>query len=119
MSLKDKILERFEREREKTSEDVQWALEQDPKTASKVLKFLRSSLAVKLGVFLGIVGAIYFTVTSLSTNQLLALGYVLVGVGVAKVSDYGYSDWESYIAVTLWLPIVLYSFLPDRVRIEK
>jgi hypothetical protein len=119
MSLKDKLFERLEEEREKTGEDVQWALEQDPETANKVLKFLRSSLPVKIGVFLAVIGAVYLTVTSLSTNQLLGLGYILVGLGVAKVSEYSWSDWESYVAIVAWLPIVLYSFLPDRVRIEK
>lgn len=119
MTLKDKLFEQLEKEREKTSEDVQWALEQDPKTANKVLKFLRKSLAFKLGVFLVAIAGIYTVVATLSTNQLLMLLYVLTGAGVAKVSDYTWSDWESYVAVAFWLPIVLYSFLPDKLRVEK
>ena len=119
MSLKEKLKKRAEREAEKTSEDVQWALEQDPDTANKVMKFMRSSIAVKLAVILGVLGSIYFVVTTFSTFQLLVLGYFLTGIGVVKVSDYGFRDWESYFAVVAWLPVVLYSFLPDKVRIEK
>jgi hypothetical protein len=119
MGLEEKLQKILEREREKTSEDVQWALEKDPETANKVLKFLRSSMPLKIAVFLGAIAGIYVTVTTLSTNQLLALLYFLTGIGVAKVSDYGWSDWESYFAIVFWLPVVVYSFLPDRVRIEK
>ena len=117
--MKNKLQKRLEKEQEKTSEDVQWALEQSPETANKVLKFMRSSLPFKIGVFLAGIGAVYMVLVSLSTLQLAGLFYVLVGTGVAKVSDYGFGDWESYIAVVAWLPIVLYSFLPDKWRLEK
>lgn len=119
MGLKKRLQKILEEEKRKTSKDVQWALEQDPKTANKVLKFLRKSLAFKLGVFLAGFAVFYVTVTSLTFNQLLMLLYALTGAGVAKVSDYTWSDWESYVAVALWLPIVLYSFLPDSLRVEK
>jgi len=115
MGLKD----RLEEERKKTGEDVEWALNRNPEAANKAMKFMRSSLAVKLAVILGIVGTVYYSVTALSTNQLLALTYVLVGSGVARYSDYSWMDWEAYLAVVAWLPIVLYSFLPDKLRVEK
>jgi len=119
MSLKQRVLERLEAEREKTGEDVQWALQKDPETANKVLKFLRRSWPVKIAVLLAVIGSLYYAVISLSTLQLAGVFYLLAGAGVAKFSDYGYSDWESYLAVVAWLPIVLYSFMPDKVRIEK
>jgi len=107
------------REKEKTADDVQWALSQSPETANKTLRFLRKSLPVKLGAVLVVLGGIYVAVTSLNLVQLAALAYTLVGVGVAHVSDYGFSDWESYYATLFWLPTVLYGALPDRFRVEK
>jgi len=115
MGLKD----RFRREKEKTSSDVDWALNRNPEAANKALKFMRSSIAVKLAVIIGVVGSLYYAVISLSTLQLAGVFYLLAGAGVAKFSDYGYMDWESYLAVGFWLPIVVYSFMPDKVRIEK
>lgn len=115
MGLKD----RFQKEKRRTAEDVQWALNQSPETANKTLRFLRKSLPVKLGVVLALGGAIYVAVTSLTNQELAVFTYLLIGVGVARVSDYGYSDWESYFAVLFWLPTVVYGVLPDRCRVEK
>jgi hypothetical protein len=115
MGLKD----RLEKEAEKTSEDVDWALNRNPEAANKAMKFMRSSIAVKLAVILVVVGSVYYIVISLSMLQLAAVFYLLVGAGTARYSDYGYRDWEAYLAVGFWLPIVVYSFLPDKVRIEK
>lgn len=119
MSLKQRLLERLEAEREKTGEDVEWAMQRNPEAANKALKFMRSSIAVKLGVIFGVLCGAYYTVSILPTFQLAAVVYILIGSGVARYSDYDWFDWESYVAVGLWLPIVVYSFLPDRVRIEK
>jgi len=113
------LKEFLRREKEKTASDVQWALTQSPETANKTLRFLRKSMPVKLGTVLALGGGIYLAVTSLNLTELAALGYLLIGVGVARVSDYGYSDWESYYAVLFWLPTVLYGALPDRFRVEK
>jgi len=115
MGLKDFLRS----EKEKTASDVQWALHQSPETANKTMKFLRSSIAVKLAVLMAIGGGLYLAVTTLTTVKLGILLYILVGSGVARYSDYSWTDWESYTAVLLWLPIVFYSFLPDSVRIEK
>lgn len=113
------LKKRLQREKEKTASDVQWALSQSPETANKTLRFLRKSLPVKLGVVLALGGGIYVAATSLNNLQLAALAYLGIGVGVARVSDYGYSDWESYYATLFWLPTVLYGALPDRFRVEK
>jgi len=115
MSLRDRLQE----EAEKTGEDVEWALNRNPEAANKAMKFMRSSIAVKLAVILGVVGSVYYIVISLSALQLAGLFYLLVGAGTGRYSDYSWMDWEAYLAVGLWLPIVLYSFLPDKLRVEK
>jgi len=45
--------------------------------------------------------------------------YLVVGVLIVRVSDYGWNDLEAYPAVVCWLPLVVYSFVPDKYRVEK
>lgn len=120
--IEKKLTQRVEREIEETEKDMEFAAEmlnENEDVARPVLRFFSGSKWFKLLVLLSAGLGVYLAWKSFSMKQLTSLAYIIVGLLTAKVSDYGFRNWEFWFTTVLWLPAVLYGLLPGRVRMEK
>lgn len=120
--LEKKLTEKVENQVEESQKDMEFAaemLEENPEVQGTANSMMSDSVLVLIVKAALAVGSVYAAWSVLSLGQFAALAYLLVGLLVARFSEYGFSDWEYSVTVLFWLPAVLYGLLPDRVRLDK
>jgi len=121
-SLEKRLMERVEREIEKSEEDLEFAqelMEENPSVSGAASSLVGDSLPVKFLKAGLVLAGVYLAWSSLSLVQFMGLVYLVTGFLTAKLSDYRKVDWEYWFTSLFWLPAVLYGVLPDRVRFDK
>jgi len=105
---------RVEQEVEESQKDIEFAAEflaENEEAGKPVNRILSLSTAQKVMAAVIISGGIFLTVQYLNTMEMLAAGYLVVGFLVAKASEYGWREYESWVTVFFWLPAVVVGFL--------
>ena len=121
-SLEKRLTERVEKEIEESGKDLEFAAElmgENPEIQKAGSSVMRSSVTrnlLKAGL---VIGAVYGAWSFLSLQQFGFLGYLVVGLLTAKVSEYSMIDWRAWFTTVFWLPVLVYGMLPDGVRLDK
>lgn len=122
MELINKLRKRVEREKKELKKDREYAEElisENPgsrRIGYKLSKGGMFSVLLKVGTPILLLLLVY---RFLGVHVLAAIIYLSIGVLTAKASDYSKNDWRFYFTVVLYLPVVFYGLLPDKLRVDK
>lgn len=105
--LIDKLEGRLEKEVDKSTEDMAWALEKNEKAADKANEVMSRSVYKNLGIGFGVVAGLVLAVSYLPSTVFYGVGYLLIGYKVVDYSDYHLNSVKGLVALCFWLPLTL------------